>query len=164
MAETFLGVIQRAAQGEAQSVALVVCVYLLLMCGYSVFHQIRTRQWPAAEGKLLSIGVKKLGATVWVVSDQQYVGSALYEYRVAGTRYEGSKISPWVMTASHNMRSLLRWQMKGVAVGANGVVRVYYNPNKPQKSILIRPGLVGLLITQAIGILPLVWYVVKYGM
>ena len=89
--------------------------------------------------------------------------AALYEYSVGGRSYENSKISPWIMVASHNVRFLLHRQRRKVSVGPEGEVIVYYNPRRPEKSILIKPRPVGQLITAAIGIAPLALYASRYG-
>ena len=74
----------------------------------------------------------------------EYVASSLYSYRVGSQDYKGSKVSIWVVVASYNARFLLQKKLDLVErVGDTGVV-VYYNPKKPAKSVLLKPGLLGL--------------------
>ena len=89
---------------------------------------------------------------------------ALYEYEVDGTSYENSRISPWVIVASHNLRSILHRQLNRISVGPDGKIAVFYNPQHPEKSVLIKPGAVGRLITLTIGIAPITLYAARYGL
>ncbi len=157
--ETF----QAALDGDKQSLLLIAAVYTLLVCGYSVLYQVRVSRWPSVSGKLRYLGVELFGARERALANRQYHSDALYQYSVGGRLYENSKISPWVMVASHSVRFLLHRQLRKVSVGSEGEVVVYYNPRRPEKSILIKPGPVGQLITVVIGIAPLALYVSGYG-
>lgn len=66
------------------------------------------------------------------------------------------------MVASHNLRSLLRLQQKGVEVRRDNEVTVYYNPGSPAKSFLVRTGLFSQIFTALIGVGPLVFYLAMY--
>jgi len=151
-----------AANGDEQSIVLLAAIYVLLVCSYSVIWQLRMNSWPNVTGHLGRLGLRKLGATEWAITDQEYVSDALYTYRVAGKEYKGKRVSPWVMVASHNLRGLLRLQQKGVEVRHGNEVTVYYNPGKPGKSLLVRAGPVSQVFTALIGIGPLLFYLIKY--
>ena len=151
-----------AANGDEQSIVLLGAIYVLLVCIYSVVWQIRMNSWPNVSGRLEKLGLRKIGATKWAITDQEYVSDALYTYRVGGKEYKGKRVSPWVMVASHNLRSLLRLQQNIVEVRHGNEVTVYYNPGKPGKSFLVRTGPVGQIFTALIGIGPLLFYLVKY--
>ena len=153
---------QQTLEAKPQGVLFWVGVYTFVVCTYSVLFQIRTRNWPSAEGELLQAGVKKFGARDFVLANQDYVSSALYHYRVSGVVYDGTRISPWIFVASHNMRYILEKQMSSIQRQANGKVKVFYNPKKPQKSYLIIAGKMGIGITSLIGLAPLILYVLKY--
>ncbi len=155
--------VRAALDGDRQSMLLIAAVYMLLVCGYSVLYQVRMSRWPGVSGKLRHLEVELFGARERALPNRQYYSDALYEYSVGGSSYENSKISPWVMVASHNARFLLHRQLRKVAAGPEGEVTVYYNPQRPHKSILIKPGPVGQLVTAALGIAPLVLYVSRYG-
>ncbi len=155
--------VRAALEGDKQSLLLVAAVYMLLVCGYSVLYQVSMSRWQGVSGKLRHLSVELFGARERALPNRQHYSDALYEYRVDGRLYENSKISPWVMVASHNVRFLLYRQLRKVAVGPEGKVTVYYNPRRPEKSILIKPGPVGQLITAALGIAPSVLYVSRYG-
>jgi hypothetical protein len=61
------------------------------------------------------------------------------------------------------LKSVLRHQLSKIVKGSDGEIAVYYNPRKPDKSVLIRPGLLGLALTVVIGGAPMALYLVKYG-
>ncbi len=151
MLETLTEVIQAALKGDEQSLFLIAAVYMLLVCGYSVFYQVRMSR-------------RTFGARERVLGDQDYVADALYEYEVDGTPYENSRISPWVIVASHNVRFLLHRQLNRITLGPDGEIAVYYNPQRLEKSVLKKPGAVGQLITMTIGIAPTALYAARYGL
>lgn len=151
-----------AMEANPQGIWFWAGVYAFVVCMYSVVFQIRTRSWPVAEGELVQAGVKKFGARDVVLANQDYVSKALYHYSVSGVVYEGKKVSPWIIVASHNMRFILEKQMSTIQYHPNSKVKVFYDPAKPQKSYLIIAGKVGLVITSLIGLAPLVLYILKY--
>ena len=99
-----------------------------------------------------------MGGPEWVKSDQQYSLNAVYRYKVDGRIFEGHRVSAWVVVASHNARGVLEAQRKGVQRYPDGTVSVFYNPKRPDKSYLIRPGLPGLVITLCIIAGPMLYY------
>ena len=152
-----------AVDGDTQGILFFICLYTLVTCGYSVFFQLRVSRWPQVKGTLLQGGVSKIGGTEPVRSNQEYVASALYEYIVDGTLYQGKRVSPWVMVASHNAKFLLEKQMRGVHRYADGGVRVFFNPNNPKKSYLIKPGTIGMVFTVTLAVGPMLLYGYSYG-
>ncbi len=151
-----------AAEGEPQGIWFWASIYILLVCFYSLWFQLRTRSWPSTRGELLQLGAEKFGAGDWATSSQDYVGKALYTYSVAERQYQGSRISPWVFVASHNARFLLEKQLSGIQACSDGGVKVYYNPRNPRKSYLVVAGPIGIVVTLLLGISPLVFYWLKY--
>jgi len=151
-----------AANGDEQSIVLLGAIYVLLVCSYSVAWQVRMNLWPSVTGRLEKLGMRKLPVTENSIPDQEYVSDALYTYRVGRKEYKGKRVSSWVLVASHNLRGVLRLQQKGVEVRHGNEVTVYYNPGKPEKSLLVRTGPVGQIVTALIGIGPLLFYLVKY--
>lgn len=152
------GMWQRLWQGDVQAVVFWAAVYCFLVGFFTLVHQLRIRRWPAAAGVLATAGVQRWGGPEWVKSDQQYSLKAAYGYQVEGRFYEGHRVSPWVMVASHNARFLLESQLKGVQRHADGTVSVFYNPRRPHKSYLIRPGWPGMLVTWALILGPALYY------
>ncbi len=153
---------QLAIQGETQGVWFWAAIYTLIVCTYSLIFQIRTRSWPSTLGELNDIRVKRFGPKVLITYQQDYTSKALYQYEVSGVTYEGTRISPWVFVASHNARFVLEKQMASVRRTTDGKVKVFYNPNNPQKSYLIIAGRIGIAITLLISALPLISFYFKY--
>ncbi|MDF2179768.1 DUF3592 domain-containing protein [Aliiglaciecola sp. CAU 1673] len=151
-----------AINGELQGIWFWAAVYMLLVCGYSLVYQVRTRAWPFTKGQLLGLDVSKFGATERDSSAQDYVAEALYRYTIDGVEYTGTRISPWIFVASHNARSLLQKQLSAIQRYPDGRVKVFYHPVNPQKAFLILPGWLGIAVTSVLGILPLLTYYLKY--
>ncbi|WP_157694103.1 DUF3592 domain-containing protein [Hydrogenophaga crassostreae] len=149
---------QQLWQGEAQAIIFWAAVYCFLIGLFSLTYQLRIRSWRVASGVLAKAGLERWGGPEWVKSDQQYSLKAAYVYRVDGRVHEGHRVSSWVMVASHNARFLLESQLKGVQRHADGTVSVFYNPRRPHKSFLIRPGVVGMLVTCVLMLGPAFYY------
>jgi len=150
-----------ARAGQTQGLIFWGAFYTFAICLYSVIYQTRIYRWPSVIGKLLELGTKESGPGQRVKSDQMYVSKALYSYSVNGKDYQGTRVSSWVIAASHNARTFLEAQLKSVDQ-RGGSVTVFYNPGNPQKSFLIKPGLAGQLFTFAIGCSPSLYYFANY--
>ena len=111
---------QQAWQGDVQGVLFWIAVYCALVGLVSLVFQLRVRRWPSVVGELAQAGVVRWGGPEMAVSDQDYRLDALYRYRVGGRVYEGNRISPWIVVASHNARFVLEAQLKGVQRHADG--------------------------------------------
>jgi hypothetical protein len=151
-----------ALNGEKQGIVFFASVYVFILLGYSLVYQLRITKWPVAKGKLLVGEVEKINGTHPVLSEQEYVSKALYEYQVDGTDYKGSRVSPWVIVASHNAKIFLHKQMDKIQRNDDGSVEVYYAPSKPNKSFLIKPSTTGMLVTAVLGVVPIVLYGLSY--
>jgi len=115
-------------------------------CLHSLAYQLRIRAWPVTNGKLLEADTRIIGGhDARRPSETDYINSVAYAYSVDGESYVGDRFSPWVVVASHNLKRLLEKQLDDVETGGNVPVR--YNPKKPAKSFLKKPGLAGLLVT-----------------
>ena len=151
-----------AAQGDVRGVWFFAALYCFLIVGYSLVFQMRTRSWPSVRGELLNLETGRFGPRPYNLSDQEYVTRSAYRYRVNNTDYEGRRLSPWVIVASHNARFVLRKQRASVQPAEDGSVTVYYNPKRPQKSYLMLPGPVGMLVTVTIALVPIAAYIFRY--
>lgn len=152
-----------AAQGEKQGILFWVVVYTFIVSLYSLIFQVRTRYWPYTLGQLSRLAVDKFGGPENTAAGQNYMGRALYRYDVGGESYEGSRVSPWVIVASHNAKFLLEKQLSRVQQYPDGKVRVFYNPNKPQKSYLIVAGKAGIVFTVLLVVVPPLAYFFSYA-
>ncbi len=153
---------QLAMQGQTQGVWFWAAIYTFIICSYSLLFQVRTRYWPVTTGELVALGVDTFAFADSVKAEQDYIAKALYTYQVAGEVYTGKKISPWTFVASHNVKALLELQMSAVQRLPDGKVKVYYNANNPKKSYLIIAGKLGITITWALSVLPLLAYYLKF--
>ncbi|WP_299084709.1 DUF3592 domain-containing protein [uncultured Paraglaciecola sp.] len=142
-----------ALQGKTQGVWFWAAFYTFTLCSYSVIFQLLVRTWPSTTGQLIHSGVEKLGAAV-VLSDQNYQAGVLYSYQVQGKTYQGKRISPWVIVASHNAQFVLKKQLSKIDVTSDGRLSIYYKPSNPEKSWLILPSKLGVFVTVLIGLLP----------
>ena len=147
-----------ALDGDAQSILLIFGLYFLVMCAFSVRYQLRVKAWPQTQGKILHSRLEHVAGFEWDPADKSYATDALYEYQVDGRIYRGKKVSPWVMVASHNAKFILQKQLSRIKVGPGNEVPVYYNPNNPSRSVLIKPGYLGIHLTVLVGLLPLALY------
>jgi len=152
---------QLAIKGQAQGVFFWFAFYMFIVCFYSLILQFRMRYWPFVQGELVEFGLDKFGASI-VKSDQNYWANALYNYSVSGVNYSGTRISPWLMLVSHNLRFILENQISYVQRSSDGTVKVFYSPNNPKKSFLIIAGKTGIGITLLISVLPLILFYYKY--
>lgn len=148
--------------GNLQGIWFYAGMYALLVCGYSLIFQARTRRWNSTKGDLIELEIEKFGAKEFVKSNQDYITEASYRYTVNGKEYLGTRVSPWIFVASHNARGILQKQMKYIHRYPDGRVKVFYNPAKPRKSYLIIPGFVGMIVTSIAAIGPLVLYYIRF--
>ena len=160
--EYLVSMFHLALAGELQGVWFWAAVYAALAGSYSLWFQLRTRRWSSTNGRLEALGIRKFGLTEPVRAEQDYVGDALYSYRVDGESYRGTRISPWVVVASHNARALLSWQQRGVQRDANGGVRVFHDPARPEKSLLVVAGWPGITVTLLLVLLPALAYYARF--
>ena len=151
-----------AADGERQGVFFFIAMYTFAVGGYSLVRQLMARRWPSGQGELIDAGVKAVGGHERWRSDQDYKLGSTYRYVVDGRTHEGTRVSPWVVVASHNARFVLRRQLEQIQRDAEGRVTVFYDPKRPEKSFLVRPGLVGLAVTLVMTLLPLALFVRAY--
>lgn len=146
------------AAGDPESLFLLVALYFLLAGTYSLIYCFRLRNWPSVIGQLHSDEVSAWHSDA-IAGDRQYFSKATYTYEVDGKQYEGHRVSPFYMTASHNVRFLLEYQRKYIERPTPSTARVFYNKNKPQKSYLVVPGWLGISIVVVFGVTPMLLHV-----
>ena len=157
----FQQMVDLASDGELQGIWFWASCYMLVVCLYSAYFQIRTRFWATTVGNIHNLGLKKFGISN-DLSEQQYRGKALYSYSVNGQTYEGTRISPWVFVTNYNAKGLLLKQQTGIDMPTKDTVTVYYNPNKPQKSFLLKASKFGILVTLISAVAPFLGYVSRF--
>lgn len=137
--------IDLALRKELQGIHFWATVYVLVVLIGSLWHVLRVRAWPSVVGQLVHLGVRPLGRPDLQTTNQDYVPSALYRYQVNGRSYEGREISVWKYSASGILKNATHWLPKLVLSDAAGNVMVQYNPKRPHKSLLLRPGWVSIV-------------------
>ncbi|MCZ2720493.1 DUF3592 domain-containing protein [Marinomonas sp. 15G1-11] len=151
-----------ASDGDKQGVLFFVVIYAFVICLYSSIQQILIRSWPTTKGHLLTASIKQRSTPELIDTNQEYKVNSLYVYQVSDKVYQGKRVSPWLIIASHNAKFLLKAQLKSIQNNEDGTVNVFFNPKKPQKSYLVQPGGLGIAITLAMAILPIVFYSLAY--
>lgn len=144
--------------GDKQGFFFFISLYCLLACSYSFFHQLNIVRWPSVKGKLYKANISKWGGSEMSPSNQQFKVSTLYTYQVNNQSYKGHRLSPWIVLASYNARQILKKQLDAIQHNQDTSINVFYNPNHPSKSFLIKPSKLGLFITLALAILPVFFY------
>lgn len=151
-----------ALAGETRGIFFWAAIYFLVAATYSLVYQLKIRRWPSVRGELHESGVRRFGGQALVAADQENVARAVYSYRVGQTEYQGHRVSPWVVVASHNAKGILRRQLDSVNQQEDGGVEVYSNPRKPGKSFLVKSGWIGIGVTLCLGLVPIGYYALKY--
>lgn len=151
-----------ALQGELQGIWFWSATYAVLVCGYSVAYQFSIRSWPSTLGSLNEAIVARFGYSQRVTSDQEYRAETFYSYSVSNQKYRGRRVSPWIIVASHNLRFVLKKQLSGVKSDSNGMVDVFYKPNRPEKSFLVKPGIAGMGVTFVLGSVLAIAYLFRF--
>ena len=123
--------------GDAQGILFWATVFITMACLASFWIQWRVAAWPSVIGKL---NMLKIGGTGPSLPGDQghYYLEAEYEYSVDGVNYKGNNVSLSVIWTRSGFLYLLRRQIAAVNQMPGEKVEVFYNPNKPQKSYLIK--------------------------
>jgi len=150
-----------ALHGKAQGVFFWSALYVLVLSFYSFMFQIRVSSWPSTEGELIDERIKEFGFH-YAKWDKEYIASVTYKYVVQGSEYVGNRLSSWFFITNNNASFFLKNQLNSILRHPSGLITVYYNPNKPGKSFLIKPGLIGKCITLALAVIPSLMYWQKY--
>ncbi|AUM12284.1 DUF3592 domain-containing protein [Ketobacter alkanivorans] len=150
-----------ALNGQAQGVFFFASLYALVMLLYSLRFQVRVSSLPGVEGELEDERIREFGYA-YAMSQKEYVVSVSYKYVVEGKEYVGNRLSPWAFVTNNNARFILKSQLNSICRGSSGKITVYYDPEKPHKSFLIKPGLFGKSVTGLLAIMPLAMYWLKY--
>ena len=141
---------------SGSTVLIIAAMYFSAVGLFGLVTQMRVLNWPMTTGRLSKRTLASMGPRM-LAEDEQFEADVEYSYQVSGTSYDGDRLSPWQLLASFNLKSLVKWQMKGITEVSDGEVEVYYDPAAPEKSFLIKPGMLGLAFTAAVAALPLIF-------
>lgn len=151
-----------ALRKELQGIHFWATLYVLVVLAGSLWHALRVRRWPQVEGQLLDLGIRPLGGPDPGTRDQDYVPSALYRYEVNGRSYTGQGISIWKMSASGMLRNTAKLLPAQVSPDETGRIAIYYNPGRPEKSLLLRPGWPSITFLSALIFLTTAFYLWRW--
>jgi hypothetical protein len=132
--------LERLISGEREAILLAAAAYFALMGVLGFIQMIRLKHWPHVVGKLHEEGVERSGVGASSLDDQEYQANVRYSYTVDGVGYTGDRLNPWYVSASHNLRGVLKLQFRGIDRHEGRKVTVYHHPRKPQKAYLDVPG------------------------
>jgi hypothetical protein len=150
--------IDQLKSGDPETWLFIFAIYCLALGGFALFYCLRIRRWSSVFGELKQTNVELLSTSTIITRDQNYFAQVSYTYNVDGKEYQGRRLSPFIIIASYNLRFLLRLQMKHVETRDDGRIRVFYNPQRPEKSYLIPPRTTGLITVISVMFLPLIMY------
>lgn len=151
-----------ALRKELQGIHFWASLYVLVVLSGTLWHALRIRAWPQAEGQLLRLGIRPLGSSELGARDQDYVPAALYSYEVDGQSYQGREISMWKMSASGLLKNAAKLLPAQVRSSETGKVPVYYNPRRPRQSLLLRPGWASLGFLSTLIVSTVAFYVWRW--
>jgi len=151
-----------ALRKELQGIHFWATLYVFVVLASSLWHAFRVRAWPHVNGELLRLGIRPLGSPDASTTNQDYVPSALYRYQVNGQWYRGQEISMWKMSASGVLKNAATILPKQVRTDESGKVVVYYNPRRPKKSLLLRPGWVSITFLSALILFTVGFYIWRW--
>lgn len=141
-----------------QRLFLALSLYIFVVLAYSAIYQMNVNSWPSVTGKLLKFGIWREPRM-----DTPFLSTldVAYEYVINDKKYTGTRVSPWaVMT---NVNEILDYQLSNVEFVDNDYhVNVYYNPDNPAKSFLVRTGRTSQLCTFALALIPIIFYFINY--
>lgn len=94
---------------------------------------VRAKRWPAADGRVRSSGVIRTVDTE--KGREKYAPGVVYDYEVAGKPYRGARVTAcdWSSTSKSACERVV------APYKAGAVLPVYYDPAKPERSLL-EPG------------------------
>ena len=142
--------LDRLLAGDREAIILVAAGYFALMGLIALVHMFRLSRWPSVVGVLHEEGIEGSGIGAMSLDEREYQAMVRYSYSVDGKTHEGDRLNGWYVTATHNLRTLLKFQFQGIERHEGAKVTVYYNPRKPQKSYLDVPGWRSMVLVGAL--------------
>ena len=120
---------------------MFIGLVFLLLGGYELLQGWKTKDWPAAPGKILSSQVQSGNSnshgparTTGTGSRRRYSVDVRYRYEVDGQKFEGSRLR--FGNVSYKKRSKAQKETDRFLPGKE--VEVFYDPANPQSSVLIK--------------------------
>lgn len=134
------GQVTSRPRSRRDAIILGSSAYFALMGMISLIHMFRLSRWPSVIGELHEEGVNRSGIGAMSPDERENRAMVRYTYSVDGVTYESDRLNAWYVTVTHNLRALLKYQLREIERHEGASVTVFYNPRKPQKSYLDVPG------------------------
>lgn len=125
--------------GNIAFAGFVIGGLLTIFSLYQISMAARTYDWARAEGLVLR-------SSAYRASGGGVTPFVLYEYEVAGARYEGKRVAYGKVYTERSARRVAGKYSKGRKV------TVYYDPDRPSVSVLERGGSLGIGVFLALGV------------
>ncbi len=131
---------ERLYSGDSDALIMGAAGYFAFMGLIAFARMFLLSRWPSVVGVLHEEGIE--GSDIGAISldEREYMAIVRYSYSIDGLTYQSTRLNAWHVTASHNLRALLKYQLRGIERHEGAKVTVFYNPRKPQKSYLEVPG------------------------
>lgn len=125
----------------ATLIAFALGMFLMTATIYAtlIHPQLTARRWPITEGRILASKTKSRwmpdtsSASEGSSGGWYYRANVVYEYNVAGNRYEGSRVGMQA-TAWLGSERAAKKLAAAFAKGAN--VEIHYDPDNPRRAVL----------------------------
>ncbi len=125
---------EKITNGDITSILQLGAAWFLFFTAKYHFELKRIMQWPSVDGNLIKLEYSEGDGTIPAII------SVEYDFAIDGVEYSGRKLAHITFGTGRGTASVIKNMIRRVKrVGDDGVV-VYYNPNKPQKNMLLKPG------------------------
>ena len=145
-----------------QSLHLGATLYVLTILLSSIWYVARVRAWPSAEGHLLRDQPRSLTTLQHGADREELASYARYRYSVNGSSYEGVQVSLWKGATFWATQSAIRHLPRQAQQTSTGNILVYFNPNRPERSLIVRPGWGSIAVLWSLSILTVGYYVWRW--
>ena len=128
-----MAIIQRALDGDVQAILILGSLWILFFVVKYHIELIRIGRWPSVVGQLDRLlfreGSPLLDATSIV----------RYRFDLKGETYEGRRLAHISFGPSFGLAPLRKHLLSKAQRLPDEKVRIYYNPKKPDKNLLVKP-------------------------
>lgn len=151
-----------AFSNSLQGFHFLATLYLVFALLSSAWYVVRVRTWPSADGNLLRDEPRSSSNAAYWAKQRVYTPKYLYSYSVNGRSFEGSEVSLWrnvSFSLGYNAVSVLPSQVRP---DPSGKIRVYFNPRRPQNSLLLKPGRASIVVLWLLSLVAASFYIWRW--
>lgn len=154
--------VDMAFSNGLQSLHFWATLYILTILLSSIWYIVRVRAWPSAEGHLLRNRPSSSSTQLHGADIEDHASSALYRYSVNGSPYEGARVSLWTEKIFWSTQSAVRHLPLHAQQALTGNILVYFNPKRPERSLIVRPGWGSIVCLWSLSIFAAGYYVWRW--